>query len=238
MPSPQSRVSNRLRRAAAAEQDLLAQRREQIERARAGVRTELQRLEHELTAIDEHLELLVRIAPLAADDAQPTRRSADPPQHQRPGVARVLQGPAIRITAVRLLVEHEPQVEAIHYRDWYRLLKERGFAVAGKKPLAVFLTQVSRSPVMRKTTSAGVYALDRGAPERLRRDLAGLERELHALTGGSPRRRGDGEVHTRRRELILAIDRHQRALDEAHRNLSPPDHSAPVQASPQRGCRP
>src|SRR5438046_1649307 len=96
MSSPSPRVSTRLRRAAVAERAQLAKRRERIERARVGVRTELERLERELADIDEHLELLVRIAPSAADDAQPTRQNGDTPREQEPGVARVLQGPAIR----------------------------------------------------------------------------------------------------------------------------------------------
>ena len=234
MSSPQSRVSNRLRRAAAAERTVLAQRREQIERARAGVRTELERLEHELTDIDEHLELLVRIAPLAADDAQPTRRNADPPLHQRPGVARVLRGPAIRMTAVRLLVEHELAVEAIHYRDWYRLLEEQGFAVVGKKPLAVFLTQVSRSPVIRKTTSPGVYALDRDAPGRLRRELAQREGELWAMSGQPPDGR-NRELRGRRRALVQAIGQLERALDEALGTLPHGDGGAGAQPPKDQG---
>jgi hypothetical protein len=151
---------------------------------------------------------------------------------------RLLQGRAIRATAVRLLVERDPPVDAIHYREWYRLLQEHGFAVAGKKPLAVFLSQVSRSPVMHKATSAGVYALDRDAAERLRRELSQLEAELHALTSQSPSRPADGEIQTRRRELLLAIGRNERALDEALRGLFPADDGAPDHASPRRGQRP
>jgi hypothetical protein len=238
MRSPPSRVSSRLKRAAAAERVLLAQRRERIERACAGVRTELERLERELADIDEHLALLVRIAPSAGDDAPPTNRNGDTALHQRPGVARVLQGPAIRATAVRLLVEREPAVDAIHYRDWYRLLEEHGFAIAGKKPLAVFLSQVSRSPLMRNATSAGVYALDRDAVERLRRELSQLESDLHALTSQSPSRPADGGIQARRRELLLAIGRHERALDEALRGLSPTDRGAPDHGGPRQGRRP
>jgi hypothetical protein len=238
MSSPSPRVSTRLKRAAVAERALLAKRRERVERERVGVRTELERLERELADIDEHLELLVRIAPSGEGDAQPTRRNGDAPRQQEPGVKRVLQGPAIRATAVRLLVERDPPVDAIHYRDWYRLLQEHGFAVAGRKPLAVFLSQVSRSPLMRKATSAGVYALDRDAAERRRRELSQLEAELHALTTQSPNRPAHGQIQTRRRELLLAIGRHERALDEALRDLTPAEHGAPDHARPQRGQRP
>jgi hypothetical protein len=80
MSSSSPRVSARLKRAAVAERALLAQRRERVERARVGVRTELERLERELADIDEHLKLLVRIAPSAGDDAQPRRRNGDAPR--------------------------------------------------------------------------------------------------------------------------------------------------------------
>ena len=128
---------------------------------------------------------------------------------------------------MRVLIEHGPRVEAIHYRDWYALVVEHGFAVSGKKPLAVFLSQVSRSPVMRRGTSAGVYGVDRGAPERLRGELSELERALRALTGRPPGRGADGEVQARRRELVRAIDRHERALHEALRCLERPGTEAP-----------
>jgi hypothetical protein len=237
MPSPHPLVSTRLKRAAAAEHTLLAQRRERIEQARAGVQTQLERLEHELADIDQHLALLRRIAPDAGDQAPATRRNgAAPPQPQLAN-ARVLRGPAIRTTAVRLLVEHEPAVEAIHYRDWYRLLEAHGVTVAGKKPLAVFLTQVTRSPVIRKTTSPGVYALDRGTAERLRGQLSRLEDELHALTGQPAGPPSAGGVHDRRRDLLLAIGRHQRALDEALRDVSAADRGGPNRAAARRGRR-
>jgi hypothetical protein len=225
IPTPPSKVSARLRRAAVAERAQLVRDHERIERARAGVEAELERLERELAGIDQHLELLVRIAP-AGDDETATHRNPDTPQH-RNGSATLLNGPAIRATAVRVLIEHRPRVEAIHYRDWYALVVEHGFAVAGKKPLAVFLSQVSRSPVMRRGTSAGVYAVDRGAPERLRRELAELERALSALTGRPPGRRADGDLHARRRELVRAIDRHERALHEAVRCLERSGSAAP-----------
>jgi hypothetical protein len=234
MPSPPSSVSNRLKQAAAAERALLARRRERIERARAGVRSELERLERELADIDEHLDLLVRIAHGPADAASATSDNGNHAQaEQTPSAGRALRGPAIRMTAVRLLVEHEPRVEAIHYRDWYRLLQEHGFAVAGKKPLAVFLSQVRRSPLMRKGTASGVYALDRDVPERLRRELSQLEAELRGISGGSSGHRRDG---ARRRELVLAIGRCERALEEALPGLPPTDDGRPERR--QNYCRP
>jgi hypothetical protein len=227
MAPSSSPVSSRLRRAALAEREQLARRRERAERERDGVRATLERVESDLAEIDERLALLGR---LALPEREPEPSSDDRPAPST-GAARVLEGPAIRTTAVRLLVEHEPAREEVHYRDWYALLTKHGFAVAGQKPLAVFLSQVSRSPVMRKATPAGVYALDRDATERLGRELSVLEAELHTLMRQSPSRPANGATQTRRRELLLAIGRHERALDEARRGLAPADHAAPDPAS-------
>jgi hypothetical protein len=233
MHSPPPRISNRLRRAAAAERALVAQRRARVEGARARVQTELERLDRELADIDHHIHLLAQIAPGAQEE--PPHRNGDTRPRLDPGAPRVLRGPAIRQTAVRALVEQYPPVEAIHYRDWYRLLQEHGYAVAGKKPLAVFLSQVSRSPVMRKSTAAGVYALDRDAVERIRRELSELEAQLHELTGGPGTGPAGGGVQARRRELLLAIGRHERALAEALRGVSSADPGQPGGAGPIRG---
>ena len=58
----------------------------------------------------------------------------------------VLRGPAIRREAVCVVLAHPDRPDALHYRDWFALLKQAGFEVAGKDPLATFLTQLSRSP--------------------------------------------------------------------------------------------
>lgn len=41
------------------------------------------------------------------------------------------------------------------------LIFSHGFMPAGKDPLATFLTQVGRSPVVKRTSNAGVFVLDR-----------------------------------------------------------------------------
>jgi hypothetical protein len=48
----------------------------------------------------------------------------------------------------------------IHYRDWYALVLESGFQVAGQDPLAAFLTHVSRaSNVESVRPRSGIYRL-------------------------------------------------------------------------------
>ena len=51
--------------------------------------------------------------------------------------AYVLRGPAVRDTAVRLLLTRGDGITALHYREWYETVTGEGFAIAGKDPLAV-----------------------------------------------------------------------------------------------------
>lgn len=105
--------------------------------------------------------------------------------------------------------------QPIHYRGLYELLTESGFSVAGKDPPGTFLTQLSRSPAMRKTTEAGVYELDPDSPGRLRSQLANLQAELNAMTA-NPAPAGDLAEIRRQREAILSeMSRVEKALEEA-----------------------
>src|SRR5262249_28303166 len=110
-------------------------------------------------------------------------------------------------------------IEALHYRRWYELLQDAGYAVAGKDPLAVFLTQVSRSPVVRKATEPGTYEVDRQAPLRIRQRLERLQGELPGLAVGRQAAIELSIVRARRHELDLAISQEERALEEALRVL-------------------
>src|SRR5262249_17852457 len=92
----------------------------------------------------------------------------------------LLRGPAIREVAVRVLVERGGG--GLHYRAWDEVLQQRGLRIAGKDPLAVFLTQLSRSPAVRRAAASGTYELDRHAAVRHRTRLESLQRELRELT--------------------------------------------------------
>jgi hypothetical protein len=129
----------------------------------------------------------------------------------------LLRGPEIRAAAVRVLLERGG--EAMHYRDWYALVEARGLEVAGKDPLAVFLTQLGRSPAVRRGVEAGVYELDRHAGARHRTKLEGLQRELRELTmdpGGDLQ-----AIRARRQQLSVEIGRVERSLEEIARVLGP-----------------
>ena len=129
----------------------------------------------------------------------------------------LLRGPEIREAAVRVLLERGG--EAMHYRDWYDLVGESGAVVAGKDPLAVFLTQLGRSPAVRRGIEAGVYELDRHAASRQRAKLETLQRELRELTMSAG---GDlAVIRARRQQLSVEIGRVERSLEEIARVLGP-----------------
>jgi hypothetical protein len=83
----------------------------------------------------------------------------------------------------------------------------------------VFLTQLSRSPLVRKSSAPGVYEVDRDAPLRIRDRLERLQAELREVTVAAPGPVELGTVRARRHELDLAISQQERALEEALRVL-------------------
>ncbi|MDO8185974.1 hypothetical protein Q5424_05800 [Conexibacter sp. JD483] len=56
-----------------------------------------------------------------------------------------LRGQRLREIAVDVFAKHHRPGDAIHYRDWFELLLQENFTVAGRDPLATFLAQISRS---------------------------------------------------------------------------------------------
>lgn len=218
------KTSSRLRRAATAERTELDRHRERLLNHRERLRAELDQTEQSLVEVDERVALLNRIAPLeelpmeTIDGRDQSESTSETPVAELP-VAEVLRGTAIRETAVRLLAKSQDAAHPVHYKRLYELLIESGFSVAGKDPLATFLTQLGRSPVMRKTTQAGVYELDRDSPERLRSELSLLQAELRAVTGNPAPTHDLAEIRQRRETVLSEVTQIERALEEAARIL-------------------
>src|SRR5579875_1169754 len=157
MVPPAPTPSPRLLKAAEAEREQLQRHRCELLAAREGLRAELERIEGSLQTVNERQTLLDRlVGPIGDGGANEmgehlARRAADDPvKGAHKGDVVVLRGPDIRREAIRVLLAHPDRPEAMHYRDWFSLLSEAGFGVAGKNPLATFLTQLSRSPAVRK----------------------------------------------------------------------------------------
>ena len=173
--------------------------------------------------VDERQTLLDRlVGPTAGPQPETEEAVAGPISGEEKGALPVLRGPDIRREAVRVLLAQPDRPEALHYREWYALLQDAGFTVAGKDPLATFLTQLSRSPAVSKSTQAGVYELDRGAVGRLRARRDDLQRELRA----SAATRGLGEeaaaLRARRTELNAELGRVEKAMEEVEELFGQP----------------
>jgi hypothetical protein len=208
------KTSSRLLRAAAAERSDLDRHRDRLLARRDALRADLERIEAALVEVDERVALLARLAPPGAAP-EPARAAAATS-------GTPLRGTAIRETAVRVLAGSSNAGGPIHYRRWLELVEAAGYAVSGKEPAAVFLTQISRSPVVRKTSRSGVYELDRDAPERLRRRLAALQGRLRTVTAAPADAADLAAIRGQRERTLAEITQAERALEEAARSLGAP----------------
>lgn len=200
--------SQRFTRAAQAERNRLARRRSRILEKRAALQAKVDLLDQELEAVEEEIRALESLA-LPARGGIALVEPAE-------GDSTLLKGAVIRTLAVPLLLRAQGTAP-IHYRDWLELLTREGYAVAGKRPDAVFLNQVVRSPLVKATTKAGYYAIDLEVVDRLRQKLRQQQSELAELMRGAPTEVGEPfqQHRERQRELNTAIARTERELDES-----------------------
>lgn len=218
-----SQPSHRLRSAAAAEVT-------RVDRALANVTARERALAAELATVTAGREALERdrqtLVELAGRDAIASAPDPAPAPRLRavPAIAgTVLRGAQIRMVAVRLLTEHAGADTAIHYRDWYALFVAQGHMAGGKDPLATFLTQITRSPVVRRSTADGVYSLDGGFVDRARARRTRLIADL-ALTHDLTPHADVEEIavaRTQRDRLTRELHALERDLGEALRVLAP-----------------
>jgi len=188
----------------------LLREREKLTRRRDAAARQLAAIEQQLAEVQERLELIDRLVPEAANVH---------PLPARGGAADGLRGAAIRRAAIEVL--RGLPAEPIHYRAWFEATRDAGHRIAGKDPLAVFLTQISRSPLVVRAEQPGCYRLDRDAPARLRDRLA----RLHARLAEQSADRAERE------RIVAEIAIAERALDEAEAALGQPPRAAVRKAS-------
>jgi len=71
-----------------------------------------------------------------------------------------LRGRRLEEIAIAVLAEADNPAEAIHYRDWFEMLRSRGYLVAGKRPVDTFLSQLNRSSAIERIgRRSGLYRL-------------------------------------------------------------------------------
>lgn len=84
----------------------------------------------------------------------------DAPQLSITHSDETLRGQRLRDVAIQVLKRHRGEVAAVHYREWFELVVRDGHRVAGKDPVATFLTQVSRAPEVESVgRRSGLYRL-------------------------------------------------------------------------------
>jgi outer membrane murein-binding lipoprotein Lpp len=210
MPRPAPRKSQRFTNAARAERDRLAKRRSQLFAQREDLQAKVDALDEELEAIDSEITVLENLATPAEKRGELSGIRAVPRED-----ANLISGRQIRSLAVPLLMRERSNAP-IHYREWFALLGDQGYRVAGKRPDAVFLNQVSRSPLVRATTRSGYYELDLDVVDTLRDKLRRQQTELSGLIAQMPTgAEGFERRRMRQRELNAAIARTERELNEA-----------------------
>ena len=190
------RVERELSRLSARE-EALAHELEQARRAQSTLQDELrvlERLSHNLTEED------VASAPAGA---RRLRVVPDGPSVAEKERNIVLRGAPIRETAVRVLIAATESDQAVHYRTWYDSCVKKASSPPGKDPLATFLTQIGRSPVVRRSTAPGMYSVDLDAPTRIRARLERLQTELREVDAFPPK--GVHEIE-RGREVRASLE--------------------------------
>jgi vacuolar-type H+-ATPase subunit I/STV1 len=220
--------SRRLQAAAAAEDERLGRELARLARRESELIDELGRVKAARRELEKERAVLQRLSEGVDSFSDKGRLHLVGEERDlagRESATTEIRGARIRETAVRLLAVVSEPHEAVHYRDWFELLTSRGYRPAGKDPLATFLTQVSRSPVVQRTTSAGMYTLDRELPHQLRRQLQELRLELSEVEALHK----DASVHDvttarrRRTEVAARIQATEKTLAEALRSLGEPD---------------
>jgi len=140
-------LSPELRAAAEAERQVALDRVDGLRAQAARLRAVADAAEDDLAAATRLLSQLDEILGIA-------------PQMSMTQVDEVLRGQRLRQAAIQVLKRRRGKTATVHYREWYELLVADGHRVAGKDPVATFLTQLSRAPevepVGRRT---GMYRL-------------------------------------------------------------------------------
>lgn len=214
--------SRRLQAAAAAERTRLERELDRLRMRERDLMSQLTGIQETADQLEQELQVLNRLALGAEpsrtlDRAGRRLRAVPEPGNVGGSEATVLRGAAIRETAVRVLAAHASRGTAVHYRDWFELLLAQGFVPAGKDPLATFLTQIGRSPLVEKSTASGMYGLDLEFPQRARHQLARLNALLaegkDISTGSSVEE--IASARERRTKLTAQIHELERWLEEA-----------------------
>jgi len=128
--------------------------REVIAGRLADLRTQAERLHAVVAVVDRSVEETVRLL------RQIDEMLGLAPQLSLEAMHGELRGQRLREIAIDLLRQKKGVGSIVHYREWYELVLEEGLRVAGKDPLATFLTQIARAPAVESVRPrSGLYRL-------------------------------------------------------------------------------
>jgi len=120
----------------------------------AELRDQSMRLHQLVDQIDANVEQTARLL-RQIDESLGTA-----PQLSLSSIDGQLRGQHLQEAAVALLRQKKAVGEPVHYKEWYGMLLEAGARVAGKDPLASFLTQIARAPEVESVRPrSGLYRL-------------------------------------------------------------------------------
>jgi hypothetical protein len=140
-------LSPALRAAAEAEREVALDRIK-------GLRAQAERLRALADAADADLMAAVRLL------QQLDEILGIAPQMSISQVDEALRGQRLRQVAIQVLKCRRGESATVHYREWYDLIVADGHRIAGKDPVATFLTQVSRAPEVESVgRRTGMYRL-------------------------------------------------------------------------------
>jgi hypothetical protein len=82
------------------------------------------------------------------------------PQLRLERLNRQLKGRRLQEVAVEVLRRRVGDDQAVHYREWFSLLRAEGYEIAGRDPVNSFLTGISRAHgVERVGSRTGLYRI-------------------------------------------------------------------------------
>lgn len=178
-------------------------------REAARLADEAGRLRHEAASHQQHARQLNSEALLMEQRVRELRSVLEPWSGSGEQASPELRGQEVRDVAVEVLLRHRGPGATLHYRQWFGLLQQEGYRIAGRDALATFLTQIRRSPVVRPASNrAGYYVVDlEQAGAEAVEAVRAAEAELSDLRRAS----GSGTEE---------VERARRALAKAERTLS------------------
>ena len=219
--TPDLTPSSALRRAMGKELERFQRTRDKLMTRRGKLEGELRAIQLELEELDEH-ERLLRAA---GADAGPHDRTEGSVSRINARSGKLLKGAAIREKAARKVFVSHGVGRPLHYKEWMEALLEDGYEIVGQDPAATFLTNLNRSPVVRRGAERATYEIDAEAPQRLRAESAEVEAELRDLTEVLARRGDDDpELGEHRDRLVSRMRRLEDLIAEAERVLAPAEN--------------